>query len=220
MGAPVRKPLVAEATQELQAADVLGVLGTMGAAADAPRKPVMSQSSIAPVGLDLAHGPAGYNDEATDDVIVPPPQQPGARKKLGKTIVVGTVAACALILVAAGIARVSHASDSPSTSAQADPGQNAAATATAAASPAPPPSSPATAAAPQDPASVAAPIDPSSTGTVRLGHPANAGHVWIDGKKVSATSVLVSCGTHQVKVGRSRKHSVDVPCGGEVVVTR
>jgi hypothetical protein len=219
MGAPVRKTVVAEATQELQAADVLGVLGTIGATSDAPRKPQeTSQSSIAPVGLDLARGAAtDTGDEEDDDSAddAREPARPIARKKLGKTIVMGTIGACALILIAAGIARVSHASSEPSTATESDPAQNGAAAAppTTAAAPAP-------AQAQSDLSRAAPPLDPSSSGTVKLGHPASPGHVWLDGKKVSATSVLVSCGTHQIKVGRSRKHSVDVPCGGEVVVTR
>jgi hypothetical protein len=219
MGAPVRKPLVAEATQELQAADVLGVLGTVAATPDTPRKPVMSQSSIAPVGLDLARGAAsdpGEEDDDSEDV--KEPARPITRKRLGKTIVLMTVAACALILIAAGIARVSHASSEPAAGAQTDPAPNGAATAAPPATAAP--ATPPPAAQAQDPARAGAPLDPSSSGTVRLGHPATPGHVWVDGKKVSASSVLVSCGTHQVKVGHARKHSVDVPCGGEIVVTR
>jgi hypothetical protein len=44
--------------------------------------------------------------------------------------------------------------------------------------------------------------------------------VWLDGKKLSSGSSLVSCGTHQIKVGLRRAHSIDVPCGGEIGVTK
>jgi hypothetical protein len=44
--------------------------------------------------------------------------------------------------------------------------------------------------------------------------------VWLDGKKLSSSSALVSCGTHQVKVGRHKTHSIDVPCGGEIAVAK
>jgi hypothetical protein len=64
------------------------------------------------------------------------------------------------------------------------------------------------------------PNDTASTGTVRLDKPAVAGHVWLDGKKLSSKSALVSCGTHQIRVGRGRTHSVDVPCGSEIGVSK
>jgi hypothetical protein len=60
----------------------------------------------------------------------------------------------------------------------------------------------------------------ASTGTVRLDRPATAGRAWLDGKKLSSSSALVTCGTHQIKVGRGRTHSIDVPCGGEIGVSR
>jgi len=219
---PMRKPVVpAEATQELRAADVVGVLGafesggvsTAGVAL--PRKSLNSQSSIAPVGLDLAGG-AGADTGDDDDVLDTPAAMalPARRRRLGK-IVFGAVAACAAILIAAGIARIGHASSEPSASA---------ATTVAAANGASGGST-ATPATPANPAPAAAPAaiggaapDPASAGTVRLSRPTLAGHVWLDGKKVSATSVVVSCGTHQLKVGHGRKHSIDVPCGGEIAV--
>jgi hypothetical protein len=126
--------------------------------------------------------------------------------------VVGAIAGCALILVAAGIARVGHASSSPDVTSS--PATLPATTATAtttfpAATLAPAPAIPA-------PTS----LDLSSTGTVRLDRPATAGHVWLDGKKLSSSSAMVSCGTHQIKVGRGRTHSVDVPCGSEIGVSK
>jgi hypothetical protein len=213
MTAPTRRPVVlAEATQELQAADVVGVLGTVesGGVSTAgvalPRKSLNSQSSIAPVGLDLAHGA----DTGEDDDILDAPVAtalPARRRRLGK-IVVGAVATCAVILIAAGVARIGHASGEPSASASTSSSDVPAATPIA---PAPPAAAPATVGA-------AAPSDPASAGTVRLARPTMAGHVWLDVKKISATSVLVTCGTHQLKIGHGRKHSIDVPCGGEIAV--
>ncbi len=218
MNAPVRKPVVtAEATQELQAADVIEVLGAKAPAKlGAARGPLGSQSSIAPVGLDLAVGADDGDDEEvprgmTGRVLLPTP------RKRFKGLVIGVVSGCALILVAAGIARVVHASDEPAAS-TAHASAAAAGTATTQAA------SPAAAPAPtgaRAPAPVAAAVpDGMSTGTVQLNKPAKPGHVWLDGKKLTSSSALVSCGTHQVKVGFKRAHSIDVPCGGEIAVSR
>jgi hypothetical protein len=221
---PPRRPVVpAEATQELRAADVVGVLGSFesGGVSTAgvalPRKSLNSQSSIAPVGLDLARGAGAAADTGEDDDVLDNPVAtalPARRRRLGK-IVFGAVAACAAILIAAGIARIGHASGEPSASAATS---NPAANGAAPGSTATPATAAATAAA-AAPASIgAAAPDPASAGTVRLARPTLAGHVWLDGKKVSASSVIVSCGTHQLKVGHGRKHSIDVPCGGEIAV--
>jgi hypothetical protein len=222
MSAPTRKPVViAEATQELRAADVVGVLGTVesGGVSTAgvalPRKSLSSQSSIAPVGLDLKGGAADMGED--DDILDAPlaVAQPARRRRLGK-IVVGAVAACAVILIAAGVARIGHAMSEPGTTpSTASTSTNGANASTGA----PSPGATTTTASPAT-VGAAAPTDPASAGTVRLAKPTLAGHVWLDGKKVSATSVLVSCGTHQLKVGHGRKHSIDVPCGGEIAVSR
>jgi hypothetical protein len=219
MNAPVRKPVVpAEATQELQAADVLEVLGTKGlATAGAPRKPLGSQSSIAPVGLDLAVRDAAGDEEedrgATGHVLLSAP------RRRFKGLVVGVVAGCAAILVAAGVARVVHASDEPSSASHAS--APAAVTTTQASSPAAPSPSPKSAPAPATPSPAPlATSDSNSTGSVRLDKPAKAGRVWLDGQKLTSSSALVSCGTHRIKVGYGRTHSIDVPCGGEVGVSR
>lgn len=220
MNAPVRKPVVpAEATQELQAADVLEVLGTKGPAKiGATRRPIGSQSSIAPVGLDLAVGDDSGDDEdeggrgMTGRVLMPIP------RKRFKGLVVGVVSSCALILVAAGVARVVHASDEPSSASHASSSAPAAVTATQA--PTPPPPAPTSAPAPATPSPAAMAPDGTSSGTVRLDKPAKVGHVWLDGKKITSPSALVSCGTHKIKVGHARSHSIDVPCGGEISVSR
>ncbi len=85
------------------------------------------------------------------------------------------------------------------------------------------PTSPTTAAptvAPAAPAAPPVPAEPQS-GTVTLQRPASAGHVWLDGQKLNAASATVPCGKHQVKIGaHGRAHAIDVPCGGEVHVSR
>jgi hypothetical protein len=227
MSAPPRKPVVvAEATQELQADAVVGVLDTIGTVHTAgsvsgvslPRPSLGSQASVAPVGLDLAQGRDNGDDEeimqTTSSVVLP------ARRRNLSKIVFGTLGACAIILLAAGIARIGHAMSEPAAASSGTvaslPGANAPSTAAATT-----PSTPALPGKAATPASIGATAsDPASAGTVRLGKPTLAGHVWLDGKKLSATSVLVSCGTHQVKVGHGRKHSIDVPCGGEISVSR
>ena len=212
-----RKPIVPEATQELQASQILDVLeGLPAASRPRERRPLGSQSSIAPVGLDLAAGrDSVYEDDdiqVTAGVVVPP-----RRRNLGK-VVIGAVAACALILVAAGVTRVSQASSEPSSPAKAGTPTTEQPTATTATPTTQPPPRAVTSPSPGT-VGVRAP-DSSSTGTVRLDRPAAPGKVWIDGKKISATSVLLTCGTHQIKVGHGRKHSIDVPCGGEIAITK
>jgi hypothetical protein len=203
-----------EATQELQALDVLEIVEALKSTPRAApgtavtRKASTSNSSIAPVGLDLMPQRAVADEEANPTMEI---RLPVRRRRLGG-IVVGAIAGCALILVAAGIARVGHASSSPDVTSS--PATLPATTATAtttfpAATLAPAPAIPA-------PTS----LDLSSTGTVRLDRPATAGHVWLDGKKLSSSSAMVSCGTHQIKVGRGRTHSVDVPCGSEIGVSK
>ena len=207
-----------EATQELQALDVLEIVETLKSAPRAApgtavkRGTTPSNSSIAPVGLDLMPQRAVADEEAnpTMEIRLPAPR----RRRLGG-IVVGAIAGCTLILVAAGVARVGHASSAPSPATPATvSAARAPATVTSAAIATPPVTTSA-------PASLAPThSDVSSTGTVRLDRPATAGHVWLDGKKLSATSALVSCGKDQIKVGRGRTHSVDVPCGSEIGVSK
>jgi hypothetical protein len=214
-----------EATQELQALDVLEIVETLknapratpGSAAGpvVTRKSLASNSSIAPVGLDLMPQRAIADEEVNATMQV---RLPARRRRLGG-IVIAAIAGCTLILVAAGVARVGHASSAP------DPASSpalAALPATTAAATTPPgvDPSPATTPAPATTAAATASPTLSSTGTVRLDRPALPGHVWLDGKKLSSRSALVSCGTHQIKVGRGRTHSVDVPCGSEIGVSR
>jgi hypothetical protein len=212
MNGPERKANApVEATQQLSALDVLEVVETLQAkTGPAPRRPVPSNSSIAPVGLDLMPERAGADEEVNPTMSV---RLPVRRRRLG-AIVLGAVLGCGLILIAAGIARVGHASSGPAAAAATPP----ATTTAAATTPAQPAATPAAAAATET-SSVTPPAAPS-TGTVRLDRPAVAGHVWLDGKKLSSPSAMISCGTHQIKVGHGRTHSIDVPCGGEVGVAR
>jgi hypothetical protein len=228
MDGPIRKSVApAEATQELQALDVLEVVATAKAKAAeqrAARGPFKSSSSIAPVGLDLVGKDDGADEELvmpTGGIVLPP-----SRRRL-RGIVIGAVAFCALILAAAGIARVGHASSEPAghdtvsasapvTAATSTPaataGQQPAATTTGAA--------PASHAPTSTAGQTAGGTDRPSTGTVHLTRPAKPGRVWLDGKKITSTSAMVSCGTHQLKVGYGRTHSIDVPCGGEIAVSK
>ena len=146
----------------------------------------------------------GFAD-ATGSVSVRIHLAPTRRRKLTR-VVVAAVAVCALILVAAGIARLARATNETAMAPGNEP--------TAATPPAP--VAPAAAAAP-----VAPPADVPQTGTLRLQRPATAGKVWLDGQKIAAASATVACGSHQVKVGTHGKaHAIDVPCGGELRLTK
>jgi hypothetical protein len=170
--------------------------------------------SMAPVGLELSDA-----DILEEEAPRAPIQQTGSirvpkRRRLGG-IVIGAVAGCGLILLAAVIAKVSRASGAPR-----DP-------TVALAAPPPPvqPAGAATAPEPQSPPGVAAvgPADssPPTTGTLRLQRPAAPGRVWLDGKKVTSSSVLVQCGPHQLKVGaRARARAIQIPCGGDIAITK
>jgi hypothetical protein len=201
-----------EGTQEPRSLDVHELIRALAPQAPGSGAALPSSSSIAPVGLDLmaarprADGPWPNPTVQTSSVRVPL-----RRRRLGGIVVVA-VGVCALILVAAGIARVGHASSEPET-AQAHP---------AAPDPSPDPAPPSAAPAAAPTAAAVAPSAsaPASTGTVRLQRPAVASRVWLDGKKMTSASVVVSCGTHQVRVGVRRTHSIDVPCGGEIAVSK
>jgi hypothetical protein len=132
---------------------------------------------------------------------------PSRRRKL-KRIVIGTLAACGAILLAAGIVHVVHPSNDTSAYAATN-------SAPAPIVPDPPAITPVAAPAPAPMA------DAPQTGTLYLLRPATAGKVWLDGQKISAASATVTCGKHQLKVGaRGKAHAIDIPCGGELRVTR
>jgi hypothetical protein len=131
-------------------------------------------------------------------------------------VVFMAIAGCGAILVAAAFARLSRSKEA------------AAATSSAMAAEAPPSTTNAASAATEPPAAppmststmatTAAAPDPA-TGTVVLGKATARGPVWLDGKRLSAASTVVACGSHQVKVGFSgRAHALAVPCGGTLKV--
>jgi hypothetical protein len=127
---------------------------------------------------------------------------PQRRQRL-RNIVIGAVSACLLILVAAGITRVSHASSEPSY-----------------------PIAPPTYASPSPPpAEVVAPppesaISPPTTGTLRLERNLVPRWVFLDGRKLGKRTEIATCGPHQIKVGRGHPLPIDVPCGGELKISR
>jgi hypothetical protein len=132
---------------------------------------------------------------------------PARRRKLAR-VVVAAVGACGLILIAAIVAHLARTpNETPALAATAN---EAVPTAT----PAPVvPTTPPVAAAP--------PVDAPQTGTLRLHWPATPGKVWLDGQKIAAASATVACGTHQIKIGAHGKaHAVDIPCGGELKLSR
>jgi hypothetical protein len=118
-----------------------------------------------------------------------------------------------MILVAAGVVRAGHASGEVARESRT---QAAVATTTAysVATPAPPaPSSAGT-------TPVTAYVTIPAAGTLRLSRNLTPRWVWLDGKKLNSRTEVVSCGPHQIKVGRAPAHAIDVPCGGELRVSR
>jgi hypothetical protein len=218
---PIRKGSEwVEATQALSALDVIEVEPVAGDDDSVPgvRASVTSSPSMAPVGLDLR--PEQGLDEETDSTM--PVRLPIRRSRL-RGIVIGALGTSLVILLAAAIERVgggAHQVGPLGQGAHAAPPSTATVpAATAAASPPPAPDR-ATAAAAAQPAVANPRGDTASTGTVRVAAPSAAGHVWLDGKKLSSPSMVVSCGTHQIKVGARKAHSIDVPCNGEVAVSK
>ena len=136
---------------------------------------------------------------------------PERRRKLSR-IVFATLAGCGVILLAAAVVHVVRPSnDASAYAATATPATSAAAVA--------PVLAPQAAAPPAATATPAA--DVPQTGTVRLLKPAAPGKVWLDGQKLSAATAAVACGSHQLKIGAHGKaRAVDVPCGGELKVSR
>lgn len=146
------------------------------------------------------------------------------RRRLAR-VVVGAVAACGIILAAAGVRLL--AGLVPSSLAAANPP-------TAAVRPTAEPAG--SLAAPQDPsgaapvvptavapaASEAAPITSVATmGKLLLERPASPGHVWLDGERLTQETATVACGKHEIRIGlHGRTRSIDVPCGGDLHVSR
>ena len=130
---------------------------------------------------------------------------PARRQKLSR-IVFAALAACGLILVAAVVLHLLR------------PKEDAAVAAVPAATAVPVPALPAPATA--NPPAAAAPVpDAPQTGTLHLQRPAAPGKVWLDGQKISAASITVACGDHQLKIGRAKAHTVTIPCGGDLKIS-
>jgi hypothetical protein len=127
------------------------------------------------------------------------------RRRRLRNIVIGALSACALILVAAGIVRVSHARSEENYPAAAGKLASAPATSQLAALPAPAP-----------PAVIAHP----TSGTLRLDRKLVPRWVFLDDRKLRTRGDVVTCGPHQIKVGRGHPRPIDVPCGGELKISR
>jgi hypothetical protein len=199
-----------EATQEIDASDVLEVI-------QVAREERHSSPSLLRVGFDV-DVELGRNDETCQIRLA-------ARRKVLSRYVIGAVAVSCLILVASVVKREVGSSDAhastgalpaPSPAARPLPSTP---TASTAAIP-PPPPAPISIPSPPAAASTSSDTTASTSGSIRFTAPAKAGWLWLDGKRLSGTSAIVSCGTHQVKVGYNAKHAVAVPCGGEVALSR
>jgi hypothetical protein len=167
------------------------------------RRSLPSASSLRPVDFDVKPSEGRASDAAL-----------AAHRERLQRIVIGALAGCGLILLAAAGAQVARASASASPP-QAAPAQAHAAG--AAAEPSPP--EVAEAAEPKAPAPP--PADVPTIGTLRLRWPAVPGHVWLDGEKVTSSSAVVACGTHELRVGaKGHARTVAIPCGGELRVAR
>jgi hypothetical protein len=173
--------------------------------------------SFAPVGLDI--GPMNDDDEEHihEELIADPGSVRVAttRRRLGRAVwaVLGAAALVSLFSIVGVLARAAHRrAETPAT---ANPLTRA-----ETAGPAPSIDAPGDTKRAETAAIPAPAPEPPSTGTVRLRRPASPSRVWLDGSKLTAASSVVSCGTHQIKVGaRARPRSVDVPCGGQIDIT-
>jgi hypothetical protein len=187
----------------------------LSGAASAAR-PIASPRAGASVGPDST-GDERIAGVAVGDSRTDKAQQTGSlripmrRRRRLRGIVFATLAMCSLILIAAVISRVGHASNEAASLPRFP---------TSIPSVVAPSASAAVVAAPN--AARLAPTPPTepSTGTVRIDRPAVPGRVWLDGKKLTVPATSVSCGAHQVKVGRGHARSVQIPCGGEFVISR
>ena len=181
-----------EATQEIDPSDVLEVLQVT------PDKR-HSYPSLLRVGIDIEM-------PRTDETCQ---MRVATRRKELSRYVIGAVAFSCLILVIAFVKREVGASNGPTaTSPMSSPTTaarpTATATATSPAIPPPPPPASAQSSSPTVAELLAADTPDSTSGSIRFVRPAKAGWVWLDGKRLTGTSAIVTCGTHQVKVATSR----------------
>jgi hypothetical protein len=139
------------------------------------------------------------------------------RRRELRRVVIAALSACVLILVAAGIVRVVHASSEPDRSSRPSPiappaAANAVATQPIAAQSPSPATSPA--------AGGTDGLNAPTSGTLHLERNITPRFVLLDGKKLNTHNEVVPCGPHTIKVGHARPRSIDVPCGGELKVSR
>jgi hypothetical protein len=221
------------ATQEVQAGDVLEIIEKGGLAArpaplprfeepvdeisveivpdESPRFRTSSASSIAPVDLNLA---PPLDDEMTGSIDV----VATARRKRFGLLVGAAVGACsALLLLAIGFKLAGSSSDGDlakasgvGTTVQTTP----AATTQSPAAATPITTTPAA----KGMTAAATPATASTIGTLVI--ESKAKKVWLDGKRLNGSSAMIPCGSHTVKLGKSSVQTVDVPCGGEYHVSR
>jgi hypothetical protein len=177
-------------------------------AASTARPSYPSVSSLRPVDIDV--NAADSSVGSMDDLAL--------RRERLRRIVIGTLVACGLILIAAAGAQVARASAGAHA---AEPLANLTQRAPAIPdSPAPAPVEP-TSASSAAPTAAAPAAETPAIGTLRLRWPAVPGHVWLDGEKVTSSSAVVACGPHELRIGpKGHPRSVRIPCGGELRVSR
>jgi hypothetical protein len=142
------------------------------------------------------------------------------RRRRLRGVVIAAVSACVLILVAAGVARVGHASSEPARELRAHVVAAPTTAYTVATSPSASPTAPSPSFAPSSTAPQTGFITIPAAGTLRLERNLTPRWVWLDGKKLGSRTQVVACGPHQIKVGRAATRAIDVPCGGELRVSR
>lgn len=180
-----------------------------------------SVSSLRPVGISVR----GNDPDRTYETLSNEWGNSERRRRLAR-VVVGAVAACGVILAAAGVRVV--AGLVPSSLAASMPPAVAHAQVPAESPPTPVAAPEPVAASPADPRPPAQPANGSplksaapTMGTLILDHPASPGHVWIDGERLTGEYPTVACGKHEIRVGlHGHPHPIDVPCGGDLHVSR
>jgi hypothetical protein len=187
---------LADPTQEVAAIDILEETPLEEIPIDIDLSPAPGPPSISPLSVSVLPAPRRAA-ESTFRIDAVPSHGNVQRRRLG-AVVTGAMGLSVCILLAAGVrARMNEPLD-----------QTAVAAALPAVLEAP--------AAAAQPWRTAASDAPATSGTVT----SRGGALFIDGARISAKSALVSCGHHQLRVGRSKARDVDVPCGGTLVVDR
>ncbi|HXX65855.1 MAG TPA: hypothetical protein VEK07_01660 [Polyangiaceae bacterium] len=181
-----------------------------------------SVASLRPVGLSVR---ANNDPDRTYEVLSNEWDVSERRRRLAR-VVVGAVAVCGVILAAAGVRLVmgrassSEASSAAPAAALQSPAESAGLRGAASGGA----GDQVQAADPRASAESAgaAPLNNAATmGLLILERPAAPGHVWLDGDRLTAESTTISCGRHEIRVApHGRAHPIDVPCGGNLRVSR